>query len=80
MSAPIVVAVSVTPTLHTRLVVIECPYCERRHSHGWPYGTAHPGLRTSHCTPFRRPWSSTWQRVERGSYFIAAPVEARVSA
>ncbi len=47
---PVVVAVTVTARRDTRHVVIVCPYCRRRHSHGWGYDApGEPGHRLSHC-------------------------------
>jgi hypothetical protein len=48
-----------------RCVTVICPYCARRHVHGWPEDdSAAPGLRQSHCQDGGQP------------YFIAAPGEA----
>jgi len=32
-----------------RLVVVACPYCHRKHTHGWPPEYAEPGVRLAHC-------------------------------
>lgn len=32
-----------------RTVTVRCPYCKRRHIHGWPLSSADPGVRASHC-------------------------------
>jgi hypothetical protein len=32
-----------------RSVTVECPYCGRKHVHGWPVGEPQPGPRISHC-------------------------------
>jgi len=37
-----------------RQVTVKCPYCARRHSHGWPPEDTTPGIRLSHCKPTRR--------------------------
>ena len=33
----------------TRIVVVKCPNCNKRHTHGWPHNTATPGIRVAHC-------------------------------
>ena len=43
-----------------RDVTIRCPYCGKKHRHGWRGEDPHPGYRFSHCVPSR-------------SYFIPAP-------
>lgn len=49
----IVIPLSVTPTKHTRLLKVVCPFCGKKHGHGWPYDNVdpHPGLRSADCTP-----------------------------
>jgi len=32
-----------------RLVFVACPYCRRKHVHGWPFEAPDVGLRVSHC-------------------------------
>lgn len=34
---------------HTRLVYIRCPYCSKRHQHGWRRDETTPGTRVAHC-------------------------------
>ncbi len=46
---PVARVLRVTPTGTTRLVVVQCPYCGREHTHGWPYGQAEVGARVGHC-------------------------------
>lgn len=70
--APLTVtALTVTPLWDTRLVTVACPFCGRKHTHGWAWssGDESPGLRTSHCAPYRLPGG---RRVvpESGSYYI----------
>lgn len=49
-SAPIVATVlRVSNTKGTRLVVIDCSFCRKRHVHGWPYNPDDVGLRVAHC-------------------------------
>lgn len=51
---------SVTHCRTTRAVVVQCPHCGRKHSHGWSYASeAVPGHRLAHCG--------------HGGYYIAAP-------
>lgn len=76
---PVVVALAVTDHRHTRSVVVLCPYCERKHSHGWGYDTTpEPGLRESHCAA--RRVAGRWQRPTPGPYYVALPVEAAAQA
>ena len=50
ITPPTVTAVDVRRTRVTRVVVIKCPHCGRRHEHGWGYGDdADPGHRLAHC-------------------------------
>ncbi len=51
MSAPIPAArvLSIRKLRHTRLVRVRCPFCPRRHWHGWPFDTPDVGMRVSHC-------------------------------
>lgn len=37
-----------------RTLTVACPYCGRRHRHGWPPEDKTPGIRLSHCRPTRR--------------------------
>ena len=63
-SVPIVAAASVHPTKSTRLVLVDpCPWCSKRHTHGWPYGDAEIGHRVAHCL-----------HGSPGGYYIEAPV------
>ena len=48
-SIPVVVPESVHPARDTRLVTIRCPWCDRKHTHGWPYGETEIGHRVAHC-------------------------------
>lgn len=34
-----------------RIVEVACPFCHRKHTHGWPVqdGDADPGHRIAHC-------------------------------
>ena len=54
-----------------RLVYVHCPYCQKKHRHGWPRqaGQAAPGHRISHCEDFSL-------RNSLG-YFICAPTRSR---
>ncbi|MGB9307119.1 MAG: hypothetical protein WCB92_26585 [Mycobacterium sp.] len=47
-----------------RTVTIRCPYCTRRHTHGWPEGDAAPGFRRPHCDD---------RTIHTPDYYIAAP-------
>ena len=51
-----------------RLVYVHCPYCQKKHRHGWPRqaGQAAPGHRFSHC-----------EDLANGDYFICAPTKTR---
>jgi hypothetical protein len=51
-----------------RTVVVKCSLCGRRHTHGWPWRDAEPGLRRPHC------------RNGVGDYHIPAPRCVRVAA
>lgn len=44
-----VAVLTVRPVRTTRLVVVQCPHCGRRHTHGWPFGDSEVGLRVAHC-------------------------------
>ncbi len=46
---PVAVVLTVTPTPTTRLVLIRCPVCGRKHTHGWPLGVDVIGTRVAHC-------------------------------
>ena len=48
-ATPVAAVVSVTELAHTRLVVVACPYCRRRHTHGWPWTDPDVGARNAHC-------------------------------
>lgn len=39
-----------------RTVEIRCPFCRRRHTHGWPEGQSTIGGRLSHCRQDPRPY------------------------
>ncbi len=62
MAIPTVIALSIKPTKGTRAVTVRCPFCRRKHFHGWPYGSQTIGSRVSHC----------W-RGPVGSYRIEPP-------
>lgn len=52
MKYPTVHPVRVTPNPSypgAYLVTIQCPYCDREHTHGLPVGDATVGHRHSHC-------------------------------
>lgn len=49
----------------TREVVIRCPFCSGRHTHGWPYGAVGIGSRVAHCAP--RPTDGP------GTYVVPTP-------
>jgi hypothetical protein len=34
----------------SRTVVVACPHCRKRHTHGWPPGNAEIGSRVAHCS------------------------------
>ncbi len=44
-----VTAISITDSKTTRTVTIDCPYCGKKHHHGWPYGRDGIGSRVAHC-------------------------------
>ena len=46
-----------------RSVVIKCPFCNRRRTHGWPAGDEAPGWRRPHCGI---------GNLDRTDYYIAA--------
>lgn len=52
-NGPFVVAVisKIEATKTTRLVTVKCPFCQKTHTHGWPYsdGWTPPGTRVVHC-------------------------------
>jgi len=66
---PIAPVLTVTPTRTTRLVVVRCPICHRKHTHGWPYTTDTIGARVAHCVTRNVPPGAP------GSYFIPTPTE-----
>lgn len=41
--------ISITPTRLTRVVIVICPLCHRRHMHGWPYDQPDVGSRVADC-------------------------------
>ena len=55
MSAPVVHELPVAPVLKVvtrgavRAVRVLCPFCSRRHWHGWPFDAPDVGLRVAHC-------------------------------
>jgi hypothetical protein len=53
---------AVTDYPDTRIVEIACPFCGRRHTHGWPHDSAEPGVRVAHCA-----------RGDGGTYRIGRP-------
>jgi hypothetical protein len=53
---PVVVAVAVVPVKATRLVKLICPFCGKRHIHGWPYHHGDVGSRLSHCLDGGKPY------------------------
>ncbi|MEJ7649404.1 MAG: hypothetical protein WKF57_10260 [Nakamurella sp.] len=61
--SPTVTALDVQHARTTRTVTVLCPFCTRRHHHGWPYDSALIGVRLSHC---RNP-------EQIGSYSIDPP-------
>ncbi len=48
-----------------RTVTIRCPFCGKRHTHGWPLGDCEPGSRRPHCAQLGLP-----------DYYISAPTPA----
>ncbi len=58
----IVIPLTVRPTKSTRLLTVLCPFCGKKHGHGWPHDNVdpHPGFRAADCRP-------------GGSYFIYIP-------
>ncbi len=67
---PVAEVLTVTPTRTTRLVVIRCPICARKHQHGWPYSLDTIGSRVAHCVGRNVPPGSP------GSYYVPTPTEA----
>lgn len=66
---PVAEVLSITPTKMTRLVVVRCPICRRKHTHGWPYALDTIGSRVAHCVGRHVLPGSP------GSYFIPTPGE-----
>lgn len=66
---PVAAVLTVTPAKTTRLVVIRCPICGRRHCHGWPYSLDTIGSRVAHCVGRNVPPGSP------GSYYVPTPTE-----
>jgi len=64
---PRALVLSVAPTSTTRLVVVACPVCHRKHTHGWPYSTDTIGARVAHCV------TRNVLPGAPGSYFIPTP-------
>lgn len=59
--APIVTPIRVSTERGHRFVDVTCPYCGRKHHHGWGTSSdAAPGHRLAHC--------------RGGGYYIAAPL------
>lgn len=54
-----------------RTVTIRCPYCSKRHVHGWPLGDAAPGWRRPHCVD---------RIFDLPDYWIPAPAAQRKAA
>lgn len=46
---PIAVVIAITQSRHTRHVVVRCPFCDKPHTHGLPYGDDLPAHRVAHC-------------------------------
>ncbi len=67
---PVAEVLTVTPTRTTRLVLIRCPICARKHQHGWPYSLDSIGSRVAHCVRRNVPPGSP------GSYYVPTPTEA----
>jgi hypothetical protein len=66
---PLAEVLTVTSTKTTRLVLIRCPICARKHQHGWPYSLDVIGSRVAHCVGRNVPPGSP------GSYSIPTPTE-----
>lgn len=64
MTAVHVIPIEVHLSRGVRTVVITCPFCKKRHTHGWPLGsTEPPGSRVPHCLGLDKP----------SQYFIELP-------
>lgn len=50
---PVLVPVRIAEVKETRLVYVLCPYCGKKHQHGWPYDAVDVGHRIPHCKPGR---------------------------
>ncbi|WP_068492487.1 hypothetical protein [Pseudoclavibacter helvolus] len=48
---PVVRPVRIARTRDTRLVYVVCPYCGKKHQHGWGYDIPRVGHRIPHCEP-----------------------------
>lgn len=63
---PVEVHIGTGSNRDIRTVVIRCPFCNKKHTHGWPLGsTAAPGHRVPHCLSKDKP----------DTYFIDLPEE-----
>lgn len=60
-SLPTAEVIRISAHEETRLVLIKCPYCGLRHTHGLPYDRGITTTRVSHCAP---P-AGTWHRRKR---------------
>ena len=48
-SLPVAVVLKVFTRDRVRMVKVHCPYCPKRHTHGWPPEHDEPGVRLDHC-------------------------------
>ncbi len=67
---PLAEVLTVSLTHTTRLVVVRCPVCRRKHTHGWPFGVDVIGSRVAHCVGRNVPLGAP------GSYYVPTPEEA----
>ncbi len=44
-----ITALDIRDSKTTRSVTIRCPWCNKNHHHGWPYGSDSIGSRVAHC-------------------------------
>lgn len=58
--------ISLSRNGETRLVVIKCPYCKKRHTHGWPFGARTPGIRVAHCRTTTVTTTTSYQLTTQG--------------
>jgi hypothetical protein len=47
---PVVIPEKITQGKTTRGVTVLCPFCDRLHSHGWPFDEHEIGLRAPDCS------------------------------